>query len=311
MLDPIFNLLCKSIFWWLIPVYDPIFYTYSLTRMCRFTLILAKNNLSKQFLDKVLFFDDNSIFKQCYLPPYVPQDEGNPRNNSINLEGYGIGYYLNNKSDPIIYKNTIPSWNDYNFIQHMKMLEANNILIHIRATKRNSNHSPVHIYNCHPFIFKNYLYCHNGYVQQFYNGKIRKTIINFIDDNLLLKIGGNTDSEYLFYIILTFIKNGNTLVDSVVETIKFIVNLCPKSVLSMNIVLSDGEQTVVTRYINLDKYDPPSLYVCLNHDRVVVSSEPLSKFCSDYAILNRNSLTVFNNKTLTTEIINLDFDPYS
>ena len=51
----------------------------------------------------ILFDPSNSIFKQCYQNPYTPQiEKENPRDNAINVDGFGIGLYQT-KEEPFLY----------------------------------------------------------------------------------------------------------------------------------------------------------------------------------------------------------------
>lgn len=48
--------------------------------MCRFSIVVSKNkdSIPDNKIKKLLWYANNSIFKQCYMEPYVPDDENNP-----------------------------------------------------------------------------------------------------------------------------------------------------------------------------------------------------------------------------------------
>ncbi len=284
--------------------------------MCRFSIILSKNeNLSLKDIEDNLWFGSNSIFKQCYKDVYAPNDDNNIRNHKINLDGYGIGFY--NHGIPKTYKNIYPSWNDSNLRNMVSIINTNLVMAHIRATNKcisfddektftSQINYPVHVYNCHPFTYKQWMFCHNGYIPEFDNGKSRKKIINRISDDLIVSITGNTDSEYIFYLIITFINEGFGVSNSIRETIKFINNLNADSTFSMNILLTNGSNIYATRYINhYDNHKPPSLYICNNNDHITISSEPLNKECPNSQIVDVNKLIEYDSDKQTVTICDL------
>lgn len=272
--------------------------------MCRLLLVLSNNKLKIKDIEKYLWFYDHALFKQSYKDPYTPDDEHNNRNHKLNLDGFGLGIY--NKSNPKVYTNIIPSWNDKNLFNFIDISNTNILLAHIRATGTiNTNTlnfihrehiSPVHIYNCHPFTYKKYMFCHNGLMEEFYNGLSRKKLINEIDNKYITKILGNTDTEYIFYLILTYIKQNNHIIESIKQTIKFINRLNPNSILSFNTVLTDGINTYVTRYINQKDLNPPSLYINKNNNRLLIASEPIKKKKTWDLIDSNKLIHIYNNE---------------
>jgi len=121
------------------------------------------------------------------------------------------------------------------------------------------------------------MFCHNGFIEAFYDGKIRKQIINKIDDDLLIDIKGNTDSEYIFYLLLTFIEKIKDVKEAIKETLLFLNDVSESYILSINICLLNKNNVYVTRYINKEDEVPPSLYYEKINDKIIISSEPLNK----------------------------------
>jgi predicted glutamine amidotransferase len=282
--------------------------------MCRFSIILSKNgNLTLKDIEYNLWVSSNSIFKQCYKDIYAPNDDDNIRNHKINLDGYGIGFY--NDGVPKTYKNINPSWSDTNLLNMLPFVNTNLIMVHIRAINECRNYvsgdnhvdnhyndtikqnylAPVHMYNCHPFTYDKYMFSHNGHLKEFNNGKSRKKLINRISDKFIVNIIGNTDSEYIFYLILTFVFEGFNVVDSIKEAIKFINSLNPDSVFTMNVLFTDGLNIITTRYINNTDHKPPSLYMSNCGEYITISSEPLSKECPSWELVDINKLIQYDS----------------
>lgn len=275
--------------------------------MCRLAIILSKKNIKNNYIANIFWFKEHSIFKQCYKEPYTPYDESNPRNHNINLDGYGIGFYVKKLAKK--YTNIIPSWNDVNLFHILPYIKTKTLMIHLRAVDPlvqsnfkyigNQSKTPVHSFNCHPFVYKNWMFSHNGFIESFYDGKTRKKIINKIKDELLLNIMGNTDSEYLFYLILTYIKNGNTPIISIKKVIKYLNKISKDSTISINIILTNGIFTYVTRYINKNNIKPPSLYYIKNNDNIIISSEPFDKNNNLWKLIDKNSIIKIKNQEMT------------
>jgi len=278
--------------------------------MCRLFIIKKKIYININYITNLLWFYENSIFKQSYKNPYTPYDDNNPRNHIINLDGYGIGFFID--SIPKKYTNIIPSWNDKNLFQILPYIKTKILLTHIRAVDPlvqtnfkylgNNSNIPVHIYNCHPFIYKKIMFCHNGYLQCFSEGNKRKKIINKIKDNLILEILGNTDSEYLFYLILSYYEIYKNMIKSIIKTFKFLNTL--GGTISINLIITDGINIFSTRYINDKNSNPPSLYYKKKKDEIIISSEPLEKNNSEWIYVKKNKL-IHINKNINLEIIDL------
>jgi len=270
--------------------------------MCRFLLILSKSDISTKEMKEYFWFKDHSIFKQCYKMPLTPKSE-NCRDHHLNLDGFGFGFFFNN--DPKIYTNTNLSWNDHNLMQLLELIKTKLLLVHIRSISplikdiivdKGAVQPPVHIYNCHPFEFDKYLFCHNGYIESFFDGINRKKIINNIDDNLIVRIKGSTDSEYFFYLILSFIKKSNSIIKGIKKTICFLNLLSKNKVLSLNFILTTPDKSYILRYYNHIEENPPSIYYFTDNDNFFISSEPIYK-CNEWILFKRDCLMEIDNKT--------------
>ena len=252
--------------------------------MCRLTVVLSSKLLDQNSIKQLLWFGPNSIFKQSYSMPYTPHDEDNPFNHKINLDGYGVGYY--HHGVPFIHKDVIMSWNDYNFLQLTRIMQTRLLLVHVRATGRLQDSekigcSPVHRYNCHPFSHQKWMFAHNGYLDSWCCGAGRKKIMNEIDDQLLVQIKGTTDTEHLFYLIMTYLERMDDDTDGSVkkavwEAVNFVSGLAGDKMTIINCVLTDGVRLFGLRYINQTGKFPPSLYIKTGQ-QTIISSEPIDK----------------------------------
>lgn len=285
--------------------------------MCR--ILIYKGNFIN--IKKLLWLPNNSLMKQSYNDPYTPYlDEPNYRNHHINVDGSGIAWYTDQYDTPCIYKTIKPPWDDLNLLNLCGYVESFLLFSHIRGIKPFSKNSIVHDYNCHPFSYKNLLWMHNGDIENILD--IKKFIYSNIDDEFLINIKGNTDSEYCFAIFLNYLKKKNNtlmnnksiyysisdLTDAMRLTI-YKVNQLTKSISSsMNFFFTDGNTIIASRYLNSINEDPPSLYYSTGSEYIynskkekayindannskkciIIASEPIHNKKEDWNLIPKN-----------------------
>ena len=114
-----------------------------------------------------------------------------------NGDGFGVGWY-GPPETPGLYRSTEPAWNDYNLRELAGHISSPLFFTHIRAAIG----SAVQQTNCHPFRHENWLFMHNGYINEF--ATIKRDLMLAVDPSLYPQIAGQTDSELLFFLALTF-----------------------------------------------------------------------------------------------------------
>jgi len=114
-----------------------------------------------------------------------------------NGDGFGIGWY-DAESTPGVFHNIEPAWNDQNLRELAGHVRSHLFFAHIRAAIG----SAVQQTNCHPFRHGRWLFMHNGYIGEF--ATIKRDLVLAVDDSLYPEIKGQTDTEMLFYLALTF-----------------------------------------------------------------------------------------------------------
>jgi len=157
----------------------------------------------------------------------------------LNLDGFGIGYSFEGRHQ--VYRSIGLLEHDQNIHLLSPLIYRSPwVLLHLRKA---SNDVISHT-NCHPFSYGNITMAHIGEFALF--NLDRKSVIDRIDDQLLLKIKGNTDSEYFFYALLTdYFRTGDMKI-SVERTVDFFsrYDCC------LNIVLIDNDDTYLVTYNN-------------------------------------------------------------
>jgi predicted glutamine amidotransferase len=114
-----------------------------------------------------------------------------------NGDGFGIGWY-DDEPTPGVFHSVEPAWNDRNLQELTAHIRSPLFFAHIRAAIG----SAVQESNCHPFRHGRWLFMHNGYIADL--AKIKRDLVLAVDESLFPEIGGQTDTELLFYLALTF-----------------------------------------------------------------------------------------------------------
>ena len=116
---------------------------------------------------------------------------------AVNADGFGLGWYTDRDS-PGVYHDTRPAWNDWNLSSIAAHIRSHLFFAHIRAAVG----SEVAQSNCHPFRHRNRLFQHNGAIGGF--PRIKRRLDMLIDERLYAAKVGQTDSETMFLLALTF-----------------------------------------------------------------------------------------------------------
>jgi glutamine amidotransferase len=116
---------------------------------------------------------------------------------ATNGDGFGVGWYGDTPT-PGVYYSTEPAWNDHNLHELANHVRSGHFFTHIRAAIG----SAVQQTNSHPFRHDNWLFMHNGYINEF--ATIKRDLALAVDPSLFHEIQGQTDTEMLFYLALTF-----------------------------------------------------------------------------------------------------------
>lgn len=279
--------------------------------MCRFLIYKGNNQIT---LSDLLTRPQHSIINQSYDSRL--RIDAQP----VNGDGFGVGYYTENDPSPCLYKAITPAWNNQNLQRLSEKTRSRLVFAHVRA----STYGVLSETNCHPFVYNNLMFMHNGGVANF--NLIKRKLIMEIEDEFFLNINGSTDSECCFALFLHCLKsngfdpNSGKICDvevlrkSLVDTIQMIknwVNETPneKNVPSLlNFAITDGENIVVSRYVSSKTDEAASLYFSTgsnfvenapgrfkmermnrSQNLVMIASEPLTFERGDWISVPTNS----------------------
>lgn len=117
----------------------------------------------------------------------------------IHPHGWGVAYYL--EHTPHVIKSTEKAM-DCNIFQRVSgVVSSQTVIAHIR----NATQGELSILNSHPFQYGDWTFAHNGNIKNF--DKVKPEIIKRICPDLVRYILGATDSEHIFFYLLSKIKN--------------------------------------------------------------------------------------------------------
>ncbi|MFO1518400.1 MAG: class II glutamine amidotransferase [bacterium] len=110
-------------------------------------------------------------------------------------DGWGIGYYV--AGAPHIVKSVLTAVDDHLFKRISGIVSSQTVLAHIRK----ATCGELSIVNTHPFQYGRWVFAHNGTLKGF--SEAQAALKHKIAPTLSRFILGETDSEVLFYLILT------------------------------------------------------------------------------------------------------------
>ncbi len=272
-------------------------------------------------MDELVVEPSNSLIEQS--------KDAKKHKTPLNGDGFGLGWYpLHQDAEPGLFVSVKPAWSNQNLHQIASKIKTSNFFAHVRDA---SEGIPVSLANCHPFTFENYLFMHNGFLDEF--PKIHREIINCLSERAFRLVKGNTDSEYAFALFLDTIDfagglSSDDIKEGIYLTIKKIINIRKEkgshTNAYMNFVVSNGESVVATRFATDKNTQPTSLFYTrgeisfnkgedfkVSHDSnnsVIVSSEPLTEQSREWMKIDRNhAVIVDENNQVKVESIPIDY----
>lgn len=255
--------------------------------MCRFVMYLG----DEITLSSLITEPEHSIIHQSY--------QSQLRSEPLNGDGFGVAWFADGSDRPAVFRDVSPAWSNENLRELARVVRSRCVLAHVRAA---SPGLAVTQLNCHPFVYGNYAFMHNGSVSCF--PKVRRHLLQALSDESFDAIRGTTDSEVLFGLFLDVLREVNE--EEPLEAVYRAVNRCIHNVESLcqagdesdstfNLAIADGQHVVVTRYAT-PPTEPASLYytcgaayACVNGrcqmtdagaeepKATIIASEPLSE----------------------------------
>lgn len=210
-------------------------------------------------LSELILSPEHSLEKQAWQPREL-------REARLNADGFGIGWY--NNGSVARYRQSMPIWNDPNLHDLSHAMKQSLWLAMVRSATPGLG---THYSNTQPFSYQQWQFMHNGYILDF-STTARPQIRHILNHEFEANIRGDTDSEYIFALILHYLAKHKPL-DAIRISFDTIAEFIGPERALLNIVLTDGEQIFASKHAINGLC--PSLYYGLGIDPFPQNSQLL------------------------------------
>lgn len=165
-------------------------------------------------------------------------------------DGWGVAYYVDGA--PHLTKSSATALHDQIFHRVSGVVSSETVVAHIRKATQGE----LSVLNCHPFQYGKWVFAHNGDIPAF--AETRAALVAEVHPRLRRFILGDTDSEVVFFLILTALMREASLaskfsVDDVMDAIEATIKLVreisdrPDAPSLLTFILTDGVTLAATR----------------------------------------------------------------
>ncbi|HEU5076598.1 MAG TPA: class II glutamine amidotransferase [Polyangiaceae bacterium] len=165
-------------------------------------------------------------------------------------DGWGVAFYVD--GSPHITRNPTTALGDSLFHRLSGVVSSETVLAHVRKATQGNNS----VLNCHPFQYGRWTFAHNGDVPNF--SEHHQTLRNLIAPGLRRFVLGDTDSEVLFFILLSNMAQHGPLsrglmleeiVEALRQTVSSVRSICdqPGKPCLLTFMLTDGVTFLAAR----------------------------------------------------------------
>jgi len=147
-------------------------------------------------------------------------------------------------------------------------LESDYVIGHLRH-KGNFCQGDKSNVNTHPFQWQSFLFCHNGYILNFH--ECESMLVSHLLPCYRKERKGETDSELLFYLLLSLLDSQHTMKQSILALDQLLTRHSIQYY--GNFIWTNESYCYITRLTNTLK-EPCSLYI--DKDAFIISSEPIT-----------------------------------
>lgn len=225
--------------------------------MCRFIAYLGKPIMADELILKPV----NSLIHQSYSAGEMTE--------ILNGDGFGVGWYVHSISAlPGLFRAITPAWSNTNLLYNAPLIRTNCLFAHIRSASEGG----ISEVNTHPFRYERFLMMHNGGIPEFH--RVRRRILDLLDDELFNWIKGQTDSEHVFALLMQHVKEmtvaGTRLTEDqikqcfqktfdVIQQLKTDAGIADE-VSTFNLMVTSGHRLFGTRYSSHPEKETRTLY---------------------------------------------------
>jgi glutamine amidotransferase len=178
----------------------------------------------------------------------------------LNLAGFGMAAWNPSSvgpEDPLVYRvTTLPAF-DQNLRSLADKLAPTCVIAHVRGVTNNAQET-ITSANLHPFRFPDAgtVLAHNGHLREF--ARMRYDLVRHIQPELAQRIKGNTDSEWIYALVLSHLEDpygrpeSRELADAAISALRLLREVRVRHGIDtsspINLCLATGNVLVATRF---------------------------------------------------------------
>jgi predicted glutamine amidotransferase len=175
----------------------------------------------------------------------------------VHGDGWGVASYRNGEVSLI--RKVDSAFKDESYKEAIEAIQSKCIVGHVRLASKGK----VSVANCHPFVFGQWTFAHNGTLTAL--DKLRDSLQDEIPKKLQKQIQGETDSELIFYWLLSRLIDGDAIDGGRCKSLKRMQRLLGDSIATLNRRNSEALR-------GTDKSKPAKLTVLLTNGRVLAGT---------------------------------------
>ncbi|MGV0005670.1 MAG: class II glutamine amidotransferase [Candidatus Porifericomitaceae bacterium WSBS_2022_MAG_OTU9] len=191
----------------------------------------------------------HNLYRQSWEPKEM-------RDAVVNADGYGIGWHQQQQAE--CYLSVHPIWNDVNLPTLARCIHSTSWAANVRSATPGQ---PVNEFNCQPFTAADWLFLHNGFIEDFHPGG-REIMLRLLSPAEVAAMRGNADSSFICTLLLQKLLAGIEPVLALAEVASNIATAISGRKAILNLVLCRPGEIYALRH-SISEHCA-SLYTC--HD---------------------------------------------
>ena len=222
-------------------------------------------------LSSVVLEGQHSLLVQSYAPQEM-------MSGVVNADGFGVGWYVAEDYEPVVYRSNAPLWSDRSFAGIAPKIKSRAVFAAVRSATPGL---PVEESGVPPFSSGPFMFMHNGAIPNFRQTAMR-SLRERLSDEAYARLLGVSDSETIFAGLLDLLSDDPAdLAGALRGTTRLVTEVCGRLGIeaTLNLAVTDGTTMAFTRYST--EGPGTSLYVLEDAETfpgaVVVASERLNE----------------------------------
>jgi gamma-glutamyl hercynylcysteine S-oxide hydrolase len=205
-------------------------------------------------ISQLLFEPQHSLRRQCWAP------EDMRGGGVVNVDGFGVGWYLDGREVPVRYRRAVPLWTDAGFGAVAQVTSSGAVLAAVRSATVGM---PIVDTACAPFGEGPWLFSHNGKLPGWPHSA--EPLARTLPATELFTLDAPTDSALLWAMIRQRLRAGCALADALTDVLCAAASAVPTA--RLNFLLTDGTTVAATTWTH-------ALSVRRSAGALTVCSEP-------------------------------------